>query len=52
MISMLIGTVAGQERDRGAKVGALVVNCNGVGYSVFVGKRDRKHVEKHGKVST
>lgn len=44
MISMLIGTVAGQERDD-----RLVVDCNGVGYSVAVGKRDRKAVQVYGK---
>jgi len=44
VISMLIGTVAGQERDN-----RLVVNCGGVGYSVHVGKRDRKAVEVHAK---
>jgi Holliday junction DNA helicase RuvA len=45
MISMLIGTIAGQERDD-----RLVVNCNGVGYSVAIGKRDRKACEQHGKL--
>lgn len=44
MISMLIGTVAGQERD-----GRLVVSCAGVGYSVMIGKRNAKAVEVHGK---
>lgn len=44
MISMLIGTIAGQERDD-----RLVVDCSGVGYSVAIGKRDRKACEVHGK---
>lgn len=41
---MLIGTIAGQERDD-----RLVINCNGVGYSVAIGKRDRKACEVYGK---
>jgi len=45
MISMLIGTIAGQERDD-----RLVVNCNGVGYSVAIGKRDRAACEQYGKL--
>lgn len=44
---MLIGTIAGQERDD-----RLVVACAGVGYSVTVGKRDRKHVEVPNKAVT
>lgn len=47
MISLLVGTVAGQERDD-----RLVVACGGVGYSVHVGKRDRKAVEVYGKAVT
>lgn len=47
MISLLIGTVAGQERDD-----RLVVNCGGVGYAVHVGKRDRKAIEVHGRAVT
>lgn len=44
MISILIGTVAGQERDTGRTPGAVVVNCGGVGYAVVMGARDLKHV--------
>lgn len=55
MISMLIGTIAGQERDtvthRGTIAGAVVINCCGVGYGVRLGPKDAKAVA-HGKSVT
>jgi Holliday junction DNA helicase RuvA len=55
MISMLFGTIAGQERDtvthRGTVAGAVVVNCGGVGYGVRLGPKDASTV-KHGKSVT
>ncbi len=48
MISMLIGKICGQER----KDSDVVVDCNGVGYTVKIGKRDASHVAVHGKPVT
>ena len=44
MISILIGTIAGQERD-----GRYVVECGGVGYLVTTCKRDDLHKLAHGR---